>query len=91
MYIRNYPEDSVLKRHFEASVALKRQAWQQRPPSDAILRRHYEQLHGAGNPPPAQGRISQPETQPVSNASVDATKIEQKQGLVGWMRRLFGG
>jgi hypothetical protein len=48
MYIRNYPEDSVLHRHYESAAAMARSEWLQQPPTDSVLRRHYEQLRQAG-------------------------------------------
>jgi hypothetical protein len=70
MYIKNYPEDSVLRRHFESAAALKSQAWLQHPPSDSVLRRHYEQQKN----PWQSTRVNKPASQPrpgVSSAAVD--------------------
>lgn len=36
----NFPEDSILKRHFDATIEMKRQIWLQHPPTDSILHRH---------------------------------------------------
>jgi len=81
MYMKNYPEDSILRRHFESAAALKRQAWLQRPPSDSVLRRHHEQ----GKYPPRSPMANQPNTA--------STPVEQpgKGGLFAWLRGLFGG
>ncbi len=46
MTIIKYPEDSVLRRHFDSTVDFKRQLWLQTPPSDSILRRHASGLSG---------------------------------------------
>lgn len=59
MHTPRFPEDSVLRRHFESAAAMKRQAWLELPPTDAVLRRHYEQLHQA-----ASG-TSTPQARPV--------------------------
>jgi len=40
MYLAKQPEDSILRRHFEANVEMKRQMWLRKPPSDSTLRRH---------------------------------------------------
>lgn len=37
---QTFPEDSILKRHFESTVEMKRQRWLQLPPTDSILYRH---------------------------------------------------
>ena len=92
MYIPNYPEDSTLRRHFEAAAELRRQERLQRSPTDSVLRRHFEQLHGmtAESPPatqprhrstPGLGRV------PTGRAGPPPTR----GGFVGWLSRLFGG
>jgi hypothetical protein len=49
MSIRNYPEDSVLRRHFESAAAIRRGDWLAQPPTDSVLRRHHEQLRQAAS------------------------------------------
>ncbi len=41
------PEDSILRRHYLAEQAARREALGQPVPTDSILRRHYEALHQA--------------------------------------------
>ena len=60
MYIRNYPEDSVLRRHFESAAAMRRSEWLQKPPTDSVLRRHYEQLRQATAAAPSLGTGARP-------------------------------
>ncbi|MES9970419.1 MAG: hypothetical protein ABW092_10335 [Candidatus Thiodiazotropha sp.] len=55
MYHTKHPEDSILKRHFEATVEMKRHMWLQTPPTDSILHRHAMSLsnHPSVRPSPA--------------------------------------
>ncbi len=89
MYMKNYPEDSVLRRHFESAAALKRQAWLQRPPSDSVLRRHYEQW----KTPQRRPRANQPASRSETRPNVASAPAEQpgKGGFFAWLRGLFGG
>jgi hypothetical protein len=68
MYIQNFPEDSVLRRHFDSTVSSKRDIWLQNPPSDSILRRHAEAngSNGASRPSSVRSR-------PVHTASTSST------------------
>lgn len=84
MYIPNFPEDSVLRRHFDSAVAIQRQSWLGMPPSDSTLRRHAmrPQIHpsyraSAGAASPAAVSVS---TSPAK------TTAEKK----GFLARLFG-
>ena len=65
MYIPNYPEDSVLRRHYEAAAALRRQARLSAPPTDSVLLRHYQQREQLGKivptpvgPPPEPAPVT---------------------------------
>ena len=93
MYVRNYPEDSVLRRHHEAATGIKRQAWLQRTPEDSVLRRHRAQLTGAGDRPAAATARSAP-TRPEqarSEPSMPPQAETQATGFFAWLGRLFGG
>ncbi len=82
MYIPNCPEDSILRRHFEAAVEMNRQMWLQKPPSDSVLRRHAMSL--------SMHRSSAPKTAPVSRATTPPLKTASGgKGLIGWLRSLF--
>jgi hypothetical protein len=86
MYIPNYPEDSVLSRHFEATVELKRQILLQTPPSDSVLRRH------------AMSPSSHPTTRSVTGknrahvppASAASRQAPEEKGFMAWLFGLFG-
>lgn len=86
MYIPNCPEDSVLSRHFEAAVEMKRQMWLQMPPSDSVLRRH---AMSVGSHPtsraaaPAPARATRAATTPTRAAA------PVKKGFIAWLRDLF--
>jgi hypothetical protein len=44
MLIRNYPEDSTLRRHADSAAAFRLQAFLEHGPTDSTLRRHFEQM-----------------------------------------------
>jgi hypothetical protein len=82
MYIPNCPEDSILRRHFEAAVEMNRQMWLQMPPSDSVLRRHAMSM--------SMHSSSAPKTAPVSHAATPPPKAASSgKGLIGWLRGLF--
>jgi hypothetical protein len=54
------------------------------PPSDSVLRRHYEQLLGAQRPAAAEAGVASAARRRAAPASAGG-------GLMGWLRRLFGG
>lgn len=66
MYIPNYPEDSVLRRHYEAAAALRRQTRLSAPPTDSVLLRHHQQRellrNNVSNPADARGPEPAPAT-----------------------------
>ena len=95
MYIPNYPEDSVLRRHFESAAEVNRQARLREPPTDSTLRRHYDQMRqvAAGIPgfqaqeaPRGAGK----ETTPGAGLRSPA-EPPRGGGLFAWLRGLFGG
>ena len=96
MHVRNYPEDSVLRRHYEGAAALKRQSWLQRPPEDSVLRRHRAQLVregsqiGGPSAATAGGAEMRPKPAP-SESSMPPQAEAQATGFFGWLGRLFGG
>jgi hypothetical protein len=83
MYIPNFPEDSVLRRHFDSTVSSKRDIWLQSPPSDSILRRHAagNGINGATRP----SRVRRHSTH-VASASSSISSGESK----GFFARLIG-
>lgn len=90
MYPPNYPTDSVLKRHFDSAVGMKRQMWLQIPPTDSTLRRHALSVsrHLAYRSSTAAristSSISTTATAPTTQA---ARAAEKKRGVFA---RLFG-
>jgi hypothetical protein len=96
MFIRNYPEDSILRRHWEASAELKRRIWRQKPPEDSILKRHQVQLAQMGKPSdgPPMADLSDEQKRPDHThprAPTSQQSSAQKKGLFGWLGRLLGG
>jgi hypothetical protein len=91
MYIRNCPEDSVLRRHFDAATTLRRADWLQQPPSDSVLRRHYDQMHQAAVPTSRAATRPAATTAPEHTAQAHAAESARRGGLFGWLGRLFGG
>jgi hypothetical protein len=87
MYIPNFPEDSVLSRHFEAAAEIRRQMWQQIPPSDSVLRRHAmsPESHTTARSAPAPVAASgarRAATAPVRDAT-------EEKGFIAWLFGLF--
>jgi hypothetical protein len=83
MYIPNYPEDSILSRHFEAAVELKRQMWLQTPPSDSVLRRHAMILNSH---PTSRSNVARKR---VPAAPAGPRKAPEEKGFMAWLFGLF--
>ncbi|MCP4287169.1 MAG: hypothetical protein GY792_22440 [Gammaproteobacteria bacterium] len=83
MYTANFPEDSVLSRHFESTAELKRQLWLQIPPSDSVLRRHYDSMNNPVESPPVSSPTAIPQTATVSTAPSEG------KDFFTWLRGLF--
>jgi hypothetical protein len=78
-----HPEDSILKRHFDATVEMKRQMWLQTPPTDSILHRHAMSM--SNHPAVRQStRVSRD----TLTSSVNRSP-EDKKGLFSWLFGLF--
>ncbi|MCU7892774.1 MAG: hypothetical protein KZQ78_14655 [Candidatus Thiodiazotropha sp. (ex Ustalcina ferruginea)] len=90
MTIPTFPEDSVLKRHFESDNELKRQICLQTPPTDSVLRRHHitSLKYHPSMARTATPRIANPSRKPVP-AQVTAHTLVQAKGFFGWLRNLF--
>ncbi|MES9989653.1 MAG: hypothetical protein AB2552_16280 [Candidatus Thiodiazotropha endolucinida] len=91
MNISTHPEDSVLKRHFDATVEMKRQIWLQTPPTDSILHRH---AIGMGNHPAARSTTRAKDTSsPAFNRSSSTATARQasdkNKGILSWLFGLF--
>lgn len=97
MYIRNYPEDSVLRRHYEAAAELKRRNWRQKAPEDSVLRRHHAQLMrfaaaAAGQAPAVAAPVGGGHgSNTAARQSTGQQSAPQAKGFFGWLGRLFGG
>jgi hypothetical protein len=90
MNITPYPEDSVLRRHFESAAEMKRQLWLKQGPSDSVLRRHHDQMQQS------IGTAQQPETGKVNGSqnaktspAVQAPPQPQRRGFFAWLERLL--
>ncbi|MBT2971773.1 MAG: hypothetical protein KME56_07735 [Candidatus Thiodiazotropha sp. (ex Ctena orbiculata)] len=94
MNLPTFPEDSVLKRHFDATVELKRQTWLQSPPSDSILNRHAASMdiqslsRSAGSTKRATPTASMAASS--SAARTPQSEVEEK-GFFAWLLGLFTG
>lgn len=87
MNVVKYPEDSVLRRHFDAIVEMKRQHWLQMTPSDSILRRHT--MSPGSHPTYRSSKTASGVTSPTSN-SAPATRARQMATQeTGFFARLF--
>ncbi|MBT3046804.1 MAG: hypothetical protein G8D61_20820 [gamma proteobacterium symbiont of Ctena orbiculata] len=93
MNLPTFPEDSVLKRHFEATVEMKRQTWLQRPPSDSILNRHASSMdiqslsRSAGSTKRARPTTS---SAAASSSAPRAPRTEtEEKGFFAWLMGLF--
>ncbi|MES9829597.1 MAG: hypothetical protein ABW201_15130 [Candidatus Thiodiazotropha sp.] len=91
MNISTHPEDSVLKRHFDTTVEMKRQIWLQTPPTDSILHRH---AMGMSNHPAARPTTNAIDTSsPAFNRSSSTASARQaggeKKGILSWLFGLF--
>jgi hypothetical protein len=87
MFIPSCPEDSVLRRHFEAAVEMKRRMWLQMPPSDSILRRHATSLQSHSRTP--RGAAQTPARASSHTPASTASAAPEKRGLIAWLRGLF--
>jgi hypothetical protein len=80
-----YPEDSILRRHFDTTIEFKRQLWLQTPPSDSILRRHAKGMSG-NSPAPRPSATVRKHTATAPSA---ATTPQTGTKRVGFFARLF--
>lgn len=82
------PSDSVLRRHalteYQRLLGL--------PPTDSVLRRHFEHLPSSASraAPVLPAAASSSHDAPRSHAQAPA-RASSGGGLMGWLRRLFGG
>lgn len=94
------PTDSVLRRHAEA----ERNRQLGLPPTDSVLQRHHAQLQGMATPavpaaaaPPRAAAMPAARPAPAPAPVVAAApKVAPPAapaggGLLGWLKRLFGG
>jgi hypothetical protein len=93
MSLPTYPEDSVLKRHFDANVEMKRQMWLQSPPTDSILYRHATSL---GNNPVTRSagapRRAAPSAAAASASVRTAPPVKsESKGFFAWLSGLLFG
>jgi hypothetical protein len=84
-----FPEDSILKRHFDATVEMKRQVWMQTPPTDSILHRHAMSVSNhpdiwASNKVKKSTAATHTISKSVSRASAGAVSVEKK-GFFSWL------
>jgi hypothetical protein len=87
MYQPTFPEDSILKRHFDSTVEMKRQKWLQLPPTDSILSRHAisKNEHSRSR---TEATLSTPRTK-ASVASVTSHPSQTRAESRGFLARFF--
>jgi hypothetical protein len=88
MYIANYPEDSVLRRHCDATAALDLQQWLEQGPADAVLRRHWHQLQMPAAEAPLTAS-TEPASRVRKGAAAVASESPARTGFFAWLGRLF--
>ncbi|MEW8028827.1 MAG: hypothetical protein AB2806_13985 [Candidatus Thiodiazotropha sp.] len=92
MNISIHPEDSILKRHFNATVEMKRQIWLEMPPTDSILHRHAMSM---GNQPATRSTtsvINDISSTSFNRSSSTVTTRQangEKKGILAWFFDLF--
>jgi len=89
----NFPQDSVLSRHFDSRVAMQRDAWLKTPPSDSTLRRHNSAPVFAAASPSGQAPRRQPARASTIRHPAEAAApaaSAQGSGFFGWLFGLFG-
>jgi hypothetical protein len=88
----NFPEDSILKRHFDATVEMKRQMWLQNPPTDSILHRHAMSMsnHPAvwASTEAKDHSVTRPINKPASSVSASMA-VEEKKGFLSRFFDIF--
>ncbi len=91
MTILNFPEDSILKRHFEANVEMKRQQWLQQPPTDSVLRRHAmsPDSHATTRSNAAAAKRTSPKPSTTASAPTPQ-KTNAEKGFFARILALFG-
>lgn len=82
---QTFPEDSILKRHFDSTVEMKRQRWLQLPPTDSILYRHASSKSAK----PSRARTSTKQTVLASNKSTRSHAVAQQPESKGFLARFF--
>lgn len=93
MYLQTFPEDSILRRHFDSTTEMKRELWLQTPPSDSVLRRHAKTSDNTHNKPdlqviPGLKTINNADASSIQEVSGRNGRSEEK-GLFTWLFRLF--
>jgi hypothetical protein len=81
----NFPEDSMLKRHFDSTVEMKRQRWLQLPPTDSILYRHASSKRTK----PSRAQTSAKRTASTSNTSTRLHAGQQQPESQGFFAKFF--
>lgn len=90
MYTPNFPEDSVLSRHFEAAAEMQRQMWLQIPPSDSVLRRHA--MSPESHPATRSASVGASGARRPAAASSSAAPrrdAAEEKGFIAWLFGLF--
>jgi hypothetical protein len=85
----NFPEDSILKRHFDATVEMKRQIWLQNPPTDSILHRH---AMGISNHPAVWASTEVKSHSATRSVNIQASSVSASSAAEekkGFLSRLF--
>lgn len=88
MYIANYPEDSVLRRHCKSAAALDLQHWLAQEPTDAVLARHWNQLRSAAAEA-TPGSSGTRQARSAGPATGGASRPAERGGFFAWLGSLF--
>jgi hypothetical protein len=90
MTISKQPEDSILKRHFDATVEMKRQMWLQNPPTDSILHRHAMSMSNHPALRPGSRADAGRSTGSVNRLASAAASRQINEDNKGFFSRLLG-
>lgn len=79
--LNDIPRDSVLRRHYQAELAAKKQALSNPYPTDSVLRRHYDALHKLALEPSVASEVAAPVVQTVAEQPA-STKPAPKASII---------
>jgi len=77
--INEIPEDSVLKRHYLAMLAAKRESITNPYPTDSVLRRHYESMHNPFAGKSIKSKVGKIKPKPIQKKASTHVAVKKKQ------------